>query len=73
MNPEGLPERVLREVTVMEFGPVTWGAYPDATAQLGAPVLGVWSSDTLTCSRNVLEFRMIEAKVDLESQKGALV
>ena len=33
-NPKGLPERVLREAKVREFGPVTWGAYPAATAGL---------------------------------------
>ena len=33
-NPEGLPERTIQEVEVREFGPVTWGAYPAATAQL---------------------------------------
>lgn len=33
-NPRGLPERTLKEVSVREFGPVTWGAYPTATAGL---------------------------------------
>lgn len=31
-NPERLPERTVRSVNLYEFGPVTWGAYPDATA-----------------------------------------
>lgn len=31
-NPEGLPERTIKEAEVREFGPVTWGAYPEATA-----------------------------------------
>jgi phage head maturation protease len=31
-NPEGIPERTLREVRVAEFGAVTWPAYADATA-----------------------------------------
>lgn len=31
-NPKGLPERVLRELQVVEFGPVTFPAYPAATA-----------------------------------------
>lgn len=31
-NPEGLPERTIRDVSLYEFGPCTWGAYPDATA-----------------------------------------
>jgi len=33
-NPQGLPECVLKECRVPEFGPVTWGAYPSATAGL---------------------------------------
>jgi HK97 family phage prohead protease len=31
-NPEQLPERTIRSVALYEFGPCTWGAYPDATA-----------------------------------------
>lgn len=31
-NPEGVPERTVREAQVMEFGPVTFPAYPDASA-----------------------------------------
>jgi phage head maturation protease len=31
-NPKGLPERTIIEMAVSEFGPVTWGAYGDATA-----------------------------------------
>jgi phage head maturation protease len=31
-NPKGLPERTIREMAVQEFGPVTWGAYPAASA-----------------------------------------
>lgn len=31
-NPEGLPERTIKEVTLYEGGPVTFGAYPEATA-----------------------------------------
>lgn len=33
-NPEGLPERTVREAELMEFGPVTFAAYPSATATL---------------------------------------
>ena len=36
-------------------------------------VLKVCSNDALACSRNFLEFRMTEAKVSLESQKGHLL
>lgn len=31
-NPEGLPERTVKEVRLYEAGPVTWPANPDATA-----------------------------------------
>jgi HK97 family phage prohead protease len=31
-NPKGLPERTIKEAQVFEFGPVTFPAYPNATA-----------------------------------------
>jgi HK97 family phage major capsid protein/HK97 family phage prohead protease len=31
-NPKGLPERTIKEAAVAEFGPVTFPAYPEATA-----------------------------------------
>lgn len=31
-NPEGIPERTIKEMRVMEFGPVTFPANPEATA-----------------------------------------
>ncbi|GIH98098.1 HK97 family phage prohead protease [Planobispora takensis] len=31
-NPDGIPERTIREVRLFEFGPVTWPANPEATA-----------------------------------------
>lgn len=31
-NPDGIEERTITECRVREFGPVTWGAYEDATA-----------------------------------------
>jgi len=31
-NPKGLPERTIKEMAVQEFGPVTWGAYAEASA-----------------------------------------
>jgi phage head maturation protease len=31
-NPDGIPERTIKEVRLMEFGPVTWPANPVATA-----------------------------------------
>jgi len=33
-NPDGLPERTLKEVRLFEFGPVTFPAYADATADV---------------------------------------
>lgn len=33
-NPRGLPERTLKEIEVLEFGPVTFPAYPEATASV---------------------------------------
>lgn len=33
-NPEGVPERTIREVRLLEFGPVTWPANPAASAGL---------------------------------------
>lgn len=33
-NPDGIPERTIKEVRLMEFGPVVWPANPDATAGL---------------------------------------
>jgi HK97 family phage prohead protease len=33
-NPKGLPERTITEVRLLEFGPVTWPANPEATAGL---------------------------------------
>lgn len=34
-NPDGIPERVIREAQVMEFGPVTFPAYQDAKMTVG--------------------------------------
>jgi HK97 family phage prohead protease len=31
-NPRGIPERTIREAGVQEFGPVTWGAYSQASS-----------------------------------------
>jgi hypothetical protein len=35
-NPRGLPERTITQARVMEFGPVTFPASPDATAQMNS-------------------------------------
>ena len=47
MNPNGIPQRVIREMRVFEFGPVTFPAYDSATAGLrmslrGMPSLTDW-------------------------------
>ena len=39
-KPTGLPERTITEAKVMEFGPVTFPAYEDATAASGASLTG---------------------------------
>ena len=48
-NPDGLPERTIKEVRLFEAGPVTWPANPDATAGLrSATRSGVdWLMDSL--------------------------
>lgn len=33
-NPDGLPERTIKEVRLFEFGPVVFPAYPEATAKV---------------------------------------
>jgi HK97 family phage prohead protease len=33
-NPDGIPERTIKEVRLMEFGPVAWPANPDATSNM---------------------------------------
>lgn len=43
-NPEGLPERTIREAKVFEFGPVTFPAYEGATAGVRSLTDGLWTS-----------------------------
>ncbi|MDX3024064.1 HK97 family phage prohead protease [Streptomyces acidiscabies] len=40
-NPDGLPERTIKEVRLFEAGPVTWPANPDSTAGLRSVRSGV--------------------------------
>jgi HK97 family phage prohead protease len=35
-NPKGLPERTITRIKLFEFGPVTWPANPDATAEMNS-------------------------------------
>ncbi|MFH9404897.1 HK97 family phage prohead protease [Streptomyces sp. NPDC017638] len=47
-NPDGLPERTIKEVRLFEAGPVTWPANPDATAGLRSTRSGVdWLMESL--------------------------
>jgi HK97 family phage prohead protease len=47
-NPDGLPERTIKEIRLFEAGPVTWPANPDATAGLRSTRSGVdWLMDSL--------------------------
>jgi HK97 family phage prohead protease len=45
-NPDGVPERTLREVKVFEFGPVTFPAYEGATSGLRAIEVGFDGTET---------------------------
>jgi HK97 family phage prohead protease len=44
-NPQGIPERTILEVRLLEFGPVTWPANPAATA--GLRCMTDWYADRL--------------------------
>lgn len=48
-NPDGLPERTIKEVKLFEAGPVTWPANPDATAGMRSVRSGVdWLMESLS-------------------------
>jgi len=59
-NPDGLPERTIREARVPEFGPVTFPAYLDATAGVRS-LTDLYTLDTLTADPERLA-ALIEAK-----------
>lgn len=75
-NPQGLPERTIKEVMVREFGCVTWGQYPEATSILSegralAPMRSLtdeWVIDRLTADpdklRALIEQRTERAEAD---------
>ena len=52
-NPKGLPERTIQAARVREIGPVTWGAYADATAAVAmpAPQMAAASSSRRSAAR----------------------
>jgi HK97 family phage prohead protease len=41
-NPEGLPERTIRELELFEVGPVTWPAYAEASAGVRSRSMTDW-------------------------------
>lgn len=58
-NPKGLPERTIKEVRCSEFGPVTFPAYPGATAAVRS-MTDEWLAARMTSQpdrlRSILEF-----------------
>lgn len=63
-NPQGLPERTIREVRVHEFGPVTFPANPEATA-------GVRSATDLLAQRNPEAYAALRAASPTTSRTPA--
>ncbi len=67
-NPEGLPERTITEVRLLEFGPVTWPANPSATSGLRCGT--DWYADKLR-SRSPERFdEIVERFHDFRAQHG---
>lgn len=46
-NPEGLPERTVKEARVPEFGPVTFGAYPAASSGIMRSLTDEYRADAI--------------------------
>lgn len=68
--------RTIREAGVREFGPVTWGAYDDATAELAAADMralqgGESLSDEWIIERLAVDPERIEAMVATRSAQAA--
>lgn len=56
-NPDGIPERTIKEYKLMEFGPVTFPAYPNATAGMRSmtdDLLFGWLAQHPTEARDML-------------------
>jgi HK97 family phage prohead protease len=67
-NPDGLPERTITEVRLLEFGPVTWPANPSATSGLRCGT--DWYADKLR-SRSPERFEEITERFhDFRAQHG---
>lgn len=64
-NPDGIPERVVREAKVSEFGPVTFPAYAGATAGVRSLTDLMFDVDAITAATPILldEERLEQARV----------
>lgn len=62
-NPDGIPERTIKEVRLFEFGPVTWPANPESTAGLRC-VGGTDSYYAAERSRNPSRVEQLRSRVE---------
>lgn len=67
-NPKALPERTITEVRLLEFGPVTWPANPNATAGLRSGM--DWYADKLRQRRPEQFDELVERFTDFRAQHG---
>jgi HK97 family phage major capsid protein/HK97 family phage prohead protease len=63
-NPRGIPERTIKECAVMEFGPVTFPAYPEATAGVRSSTLRSLTDDFIleATAQNPEKFKTLLAR-----------